>query len=154
MVRRYFAWIVPALFTVGCSTIDQPVAPIQSPYQDLHDKRIKEADEMAFSVEDALKKMHPDEVLQRSSENVVLQLKDPESVRFRNLRFIKHKERIVICGEVNAKNSFGGYVGFQVFVAGLTAAKIMNENEYKTAFGSADTAGVRSYCLLGDVFKP
>lgn len=37
-------------------------------------------------------------------------LKDPDSAQFRNQKRI--------CGEVNAKNSFGGYAGFKRFIAG------------------------------------
>lgn len=36
-------------------------------------------------------------------------LKDPDSAEFRNQRGF--------CGEVNSKNSFGGYVGFKRFIA-------------------------------------
>lgn len=36
-------------------------------------------------------------------------LKDPNSAEFRNQRGF--------CGEVNSKNSFGGYVGFKRFIA-------------------------------------
>lgn len=41
------------------------------------------------------------------------QLKDPDSAKFRDL------ERIgkAVCGEVNAKNSYGGYIGYQRFYA-------------------------------------
>lgn len=45
-------------------------------------------------------------------------LKDSESARFRN---IQYQETEVpggwtMCGEFNAKNSYGGYVGFQPFL--------------------------------------
>lgn len=39
-------------------------------------------------------------------------LKDPKSATFRNL-FYTGK---AVCGEVNAKNGFGGYTGFQPFI--------------------------------------
>lgn len=41
-------------------------------------------------------------------------LNDPESARFRKL-FVSPKGRAV-CGEVNAKNKMGGYVGFRRFI--------------------------------------
>ena len=48
--------------------------------------------------------------LQRLVRNYVLaSLKDPGSAEFRN--------QYGICGEVNAKNSFGGYTGFKRFIA-------------------------------------
>jgi len=39
-------------------------------------------------------------------------LKDPDSAQFRNVRRLPDGD---ICGEVNSKNGFGGYVGFQHF---------------------------------------
>lgn len=53
------------------------------------------------------------------------QLKDPESAQFRNLQYYprvflgKNGEKTAIeatlCGEVNAKNSYGGYTGYHSF---------------------------------------
>ena len=40
-------------------------------------------------------------------------LKDPTSAQFRNVRSGKLQNSV--CGEVNAKNSYGGYVGFRKF---------------------------------------
>jgi hypothetical protein len=42
---------------------------------------------------------------------VAHELKDPESAQFRDLK----QYGDLICGEVNAKNSYGGYVGFEPF---------------------------------------
>ncbi len=42
------------------------------------------------------------------------QMKDPESAKFRNLTSSRNSN---VCGEVNAKNSYGGYVGFKRFLA-------------------------------------
>src|SRR5690606_1839783 len=48
--------------------------------------------------------------LQRlARELVTANLKDPDSAKFRNQKGV--------CGEVNAKNSFGGYAGFVRFIA-------------------------------------
>jgi hypothetical protein len=38
---------------------------------------------------------------------------DPESARYENVKV--QKELSVVCGLVNAKNKFGGYVGFKQF---------------------------------------
>lgn len=51
------------------------------------------------------------------------ELKDPESARFRNLRaFMQGNGLMAVCGEVNAKNSYGGYIGFQPFTATIKGA--------------------------------
>lgn len=39
-------------------------------------------------------------------------LKDPSSAQFREI----HKTDQAVCGEVNAKNSYGAYVGFKHFI--------------------------------------
>jgi hypothetical protein len=44
-------------------------------------------------------------------------LKDPGSMEVRNIRMVNNNARGVrtMCGEVNAKNSYGGYTGFSNF---------------------------------------
>jgi hypothetical protein len=47
-------------------------------------------------------------------------LNDPESARFRKIKAMWRDELgIGVCGELNAKNGFGGYVGYRPFVAVL-----------------------------------
>jgi hypothetical protein len=43
-------------------------------------------------------------------------LRDPSSAAFRNVFIRRRGERISICGEVNARNGYGGYTGFQAFM--------------------------------------
>lgn len=43
-------------------------------------------------------------------------LRDPDSAQFRNVRFYSGGGTAVACGEVNAKNGFGGYTGYKQFV--------------------------------------
>jgi hypothetical protein len=49
---------------------------------------------------------------------LVTDFKDPSSPQFRNvvLRQSKDKVSFYLCGEVNGKNSYGGYIGFRRFV--------------------------------------
>lgn len=45
-------------------------------------------------------------------------LKDPSSAQFRNVYFHQGAKGVpMTCGEVNSKNSFGGYGGYQKFVS-------------------------------------
>lgn len=53
------------------------------------------------------------QVEQRGKEVVLANLKDPGSAEFRNVR--PTADGLYLCGEVNAKNSYGGYVGFKKF---------------------------------------
>jgi hypothetical protein len=47
-------------------------------------------------------------------KNVLARLKDPDSAKFQN-QFVGVSG--IPCGEVNSKNSFGGYTGFQRYMA-------------------------------------
>lgn len=53
------------------------------------------------------------------------QLKDPESAQFRDVKFKNagDPESWHMCGYVNAKNAFGGYVGFTRFSGMLFVKK-------------------------------
>ena len=51
-------------------------------------------------------------------------LKDPSSAQFQGLELKAGGK--VLCGEINAKNSYGGYVGFRPFVATSAGAAIWN----------------------------
>jgi hypothetical protein len=54
----------------------------------------------------------------RGQEAVKAKLKDPGSAQFRAVFFNRGKDGLpVTCGEVNSKNSFGGYSGHQKFVS-------------------------------------
>lgn len=53
----------------------------------------------------------------QAKENISNTLKDPFSVQFRKLFLSHHGFEPVLCGELNAKNSYGGYVGFRRFYA-------------------------------------
>ena len=67
-------------------------------------------------------------------------LKDPGSAQFRKLEL--KLSRTILCGEVNAKNGFGGYVGFRPFVTTETGTTIWNGGCSRT--GDLD---VRLACL-------
>lgn len=51
-------------------------------------------------------------------------LKDPESADFRDVHFYSGGGVPVACGEVNAKNGFGGFTGFERFVAAGTVIAV------------------------------
>ncbi len=51
--------------------------------------------------------------LKEMQRHVVAKLKDPASAQFRNLTY--EVGRHIGCGQVNAKNAFGGYTGFHYF---------------------------------------
>ena len=54
----------------------------------------------------------------RGKDMVRGRLKDSQSAEFRNVFFHRGSKNIpVTCGEVNSKNSFGGYSGFEYFIS-------------------------------------
>lgn len=62
-------------------------------------------------------------ISQAAEEAIKLKLKDPESAQFRNVyvKKIPTENNVhVMCGELNAKNSMGGYVGFKPFLVFVT----------------------------------
>lgn len=71
--------------------------------------------------------------VQRVAQGFVLaNLKDPESAEFRDQKGL--------CGEVNAKNSFGGYTGFKRFMAAseemvvIEGGELMEPSEFNKAW--------------------
>ena len=48
-----------------------------------------------------------------------VRLKDPESARFGEFKAGRAPEGITVCGQVNAKNSLGGYTGMSTFFGSL-----------------------------------
>lgn len=55
--------------------------------------------------------------LKGSIARIMKELKDPTSIQIRNLKPSRTSPERLICGEFNAKNSFGGYVGFKLFMS-------------------------------------
>jgi hypothetical protein len=57
-----------------------------------------------------------------AEQSVKEQLKDPSSAQFRNV-FVS-KDGDYVCGEVNAKNGFGAYGGFEKFVVSVSSQSV------------------------------
>lgn len=57
--------------------------------------------------------------IDRAKGAIKQKLKDPESAEFQRVKFFAQREKLppLVCGEVNAKNSFGGKAGFQRFIS-------------------------------------
>lgn len=69
-------------------------------------------------------------------------LKDPESARFKGFRASQMKSGpIAVCGWVNAKNSLGGYTGFEPFAGELIGDKF-------TIGGHGEQEGMTSRIFL------
>jgi hypothetical protein len=64
------------------------------------------------------------QLIAQAKTTAAYDLKDPESAKFRNIVVVRDS----VCGEINAKNSMGGYVGYKRFFAvGGVVARIDND---------------------------
>lgn len=53
-------------------------------------------------------------MIEMAQKEIAYQLIDPSSASFRNVRVSPNQ--VAVCGEINAKNSYGGYVGYRPFI--------------------------------------
>jgi len=77
--------------------------------------------------------------LQMAAEELIRdRLFDPEAARFRNETFHKSPGKTaVVCGEVNAKNRYGGYTGYQSFISnGLPGTTLLANDNPKAVRGA------------------
>lgn len=56
------------------------------------------------------------EAINQAKARVSYNMKDPDSAKFRNVRAAQRGKNIMVCGEINAKNSYGAYAGFKPFL--------------------------------------
>lgn len=73
-------------------------------------------------------------------------LKDPDSARFRNVGIRQFGELRIVCGEVNGKNSYGGYVGFVRFSAGTADATLESRDSQYPELRQAKNFGIDRAC--------
>jgi hypothetical protein len=80
-------------------------------------------------------------------DNLAGMLKDADSAEFRNVQVVESvgelKGMKLVVGEVNSKNSFGGYTGFQAFVgtpALVSVESQMSADEFRK-FWNSEVAG-------------
>jgi len=68
-----------------------------------------------------------------AKEKVIALLDDPDSAKFRNIQIITNsKGDDSVCGEINARNRFGGYVGFKKFNVTNGKVNIVSEEKQET----------------------
>jgi len=72
--------------------------------------------------------------IKMAKETVASELRDPDSAQFRNIIESKENEWgvVTVCGEVNGKNAYGGYVGYQRFVNSPPSNRVYMEKSWLT----------------------
>lgn len=107
-------------------------------------------------------KPNADKALELAQKEVAADTKDPDSAKFRYLRFVQRDDMPdgavsgLVCGQINAKNGFGAYAGFSPFMleirmkskgffsSGVTYA-ILSKRIY-TEFNQSDLATYQKEC--------
>ena len=74
-----------------------------------------------------LKTSNSKTAIAKTQELAKKSLKDPESAQFRDVKIQNYGDLKIICGEINAKNSYGGYVGFKRFMGSPTGGVSMED---------------------------
>jgi len=90
-----------------------------------------------------------DSAITAAKATLVSKLKDPESARFRDVvRTVSSEtgKTRIICGWVNAKNSFGGYVGFKPFYVAGGMAEIRDDESASMFSNRGLFAGMWAIC--------
>jgi hypothetical protein len=77
----------------------------------------------------AFSQFEDDELSERIQGNVISKLRDPDSAQFRDLRLVRTDTMAYLCGQVNSRNAFGGYTGFQLFFASPISQVVTEEND-------------------------
>jgi hypothetical protein len=89
-----------------------------------------------------------------TEDSVRMALKDPGSANFRSVAVYRNGK--LVCGEVNAKNSFGAYAGYEEFVADgdrlymESATPHVMRKEHKKCFAAlnAETAALKARTIF------
>lgn len=82
-----------------------------------------------------------DKAVELGKKEVAADVRDPDSVKFRYLRFVPNEDKPdgtvsgYVCGQINAKNGFGAYEGFLPFIMAINMKS-------KGAFSSGVTYSV------------
>lgn len=120
LTRRHYA--AAAVVTFGVFLFSAPTPQPSEPEEKRSASESAPKDENTF---DTGKQIVWNE---RGKDTVRSKLKDPDSAEFRNVQFYSGGPSPTTCGEVNAKNSFGGFSGYERFIAvGSTMSVLESE---------------------------
>lgn len=88
---------------------------------------------------------HYTKIERQAIKEIKINLKDPNSIQTRNIKIYKKRSSEAVCGEFNAKNAMGGYVGYKGFVY----MRILNEYGLRTE--SDNPSENESYLMWKDM---
>lgn len=143
MSKTLFISAIAAAVLSGCAGGANYVDPMQR----LRNSSMAVVDAYAESVTSYLTKRSVADALAAAKEAAANNLKDPGSAQFRNVRVVMYGNSKIVCGEINGKNSYGGYVGFVPFVASTTAATLYDRDSRYAEVTTAANVGITTACL-------
>lgn len=121
LTRRHYA--TAAVVAFGVFLFSAPTPPPSAPEEKRSASEGVPKDENTFA--DTGKQIAWNE---RGQDTVRSKLRDPDSAEFRNVQFYSGGPSPTTCGEVNAKNGFGGFSGYERFIAvGSTMSVLESE---------------------------
>ncbi len=118
----------------------------QNPIENLRTISLNEVRGYASETRLYLEKNGQDKTIAAAQDSAKRSLKDPDSAKFQNIRIAEYDGGKVVCGEINAKNSYGGYVGYKRFVAGASGATILDTSSKYPHINDASNAGINAAC--------
>lgn len=121
-MKRPFLVLAGSMILAGCGSVSDEVGPS----------------------DDGMDKFRQAAWVEKGKEAIKAKLKDPDSAQFRNVNFFSGGGVPTACGEVNAKNGFGGYSGFERFIAAGDAIAF-TESQIEGGLGPAWD----KYCIAG-----
>lgn len=117
------------LFFAGCAAPARAptnYTPIPQPptVTDVYNGLLASARTISGNGAQQLKTMGSDAFVERAKQSVAAGLKDPASTQFRDVRVVSNTAGSLVCGELNSKNSYGGYAGFVYFFGNATRGEV------------------------------
>jgi hypothetical protein len=76
--------------------------------------------------------------IENAKNTLIESLNDPESAKLRKLMYFDDKANNmkVLCGEINAKNRMGGYVGYEKFFIASNGRNDIGQNDHGQYYDS------------------
>ena len=144
MKKFIYASILPIALS-GCLASGSGVR-VNTAIDNIRNGSMSSVSDMASHVSVFMEKGTQDKAIEAAKSSVADSLRDPPSAQFRGVRMVTYLHGKVVCGEVNGKNAYGGYVGYRPFVSGTSTSTIFDaDNEYP-AIQSAANAGLTAAC--------
>ena len=133
--RRIWPWILGAFVVLAIFAGYRDLTPAELAAREQH-KAERATEKVKKEQENTAKKAARDNEVkeivwvEKGKDAVKARLKDSDSAQFKDVYFFRGKDNIpMTCGQVNSKNSFGGFAGFQHFVSGGSSELTFLETE-------------------------